>query len=282
MSSATPRPHACVVLAIDPGATSGWAIPHQCVLLHNVRVSDVTLIESGVARTAAERAYAVSRVVEASRIYGVPIAVVAEKWSSHGAFGGARTQRGLGAAWGAWREQLELAGIPKRRVIRVLAGPAPDGGTYATVAITFYETHEDFMAGRGKPLTATNGPPVTLTRDDIERVATEVAAAHGMSLYSIERDTDGGGDDEGGWFVRIDNDEARALAYIECDESAPNATSELRRACAARIPDDSVGGTTALVRIEPPRGCDSCGNVMLRSERYRCGFCGHVHAMVRT
>lgn len=35
-------------------------------------------------------------------------------------------------------------------------------------------------------------------------------------------------------------------------------------------------------RIAPPHACEGCGYVLLRSERWKCGACGHVHGTTRT
>ncbi len=111
----TPKPHACVVLAIDPGATSGWAV------LFPVRGQVIEWAEYGSERTSERRRYAVLRAGEIAQTDNLPLIVTAETWSAHGAFGGARTQRGLGEAWGRWAEQIEEAGIPDRRIVRVLS-----------------------------------------------------------------------------------------------------------------------------------------------------------------
>ena len=44
---------------------------------------------------------------------------------------------------------------------------------------------------------------------------------------------------------------------------------------------DSAIAALTVRSVAPPHACESCGYVLLRAERYRCGFCGHVHARVR-
>lgn len=101
-------PHEVVVLAIDPGEKAGAAV------LVRGRVTDVLAIRPGAEPLAVELAKTVARDA------ALPLVVVAEKWSNHGVFGGARTQRGLGAAWGRWDGALLAGGIPRRVVVRVL------------------------------------------------------------------------------------------------------------------------------------------------------------------
>lgn len=105
-------PHACVVLAIDPGAVSGWAI---------LRVGE--LERYGLAEDAGARGHAVAEAMRIARDRCHVLIVVAEKWSA----GGERTDRrmthvtwmGLSKQWGKWEVALELAGHPMRRVVRV-------------------------------------------------------------------------------------------------------------------------------------------------------------------
>lgn len=102
-------PHLCVVLGIDPGATSGWA-----VVLRGEPTGDI-----GKARTAAERANAINVARECAQTAGLPLIVVAEKWSA-GGWASHTTLLGLGAAWGVWRESLRECGVPESRIVRVL------------------------------------------------------------------------------------------------------------------------------------------------------------------
>lgn len=103
------HPHACVVLAVDPAAKSGWAV-----------FVNGAYVESGIAMTHVDRLDAAARaLVEAAR-RELPLAVVGEKWPTGGPFGGHRTQSGLSEQWGLWRAALEQTEVPKSRILRVL------------------------------------------------------------------------------------------------------------------------------------------------------------------
>lgn len=100
-------PHQCVILAIDPGQSSGWAIA----------VSGRPTVW-GRASTHAERSAACELAdVEADR-HDMALVVVAEKWTA-GGWASHTTLLGLGAAWGAWRSAIEEAGIKRSRIVRV-------------------------------------------------------------------------------------------------------------------------------------------------------------------
>lgn len=101
----TPLP--VVVLGLDPARVSGWAI-----------LVDGQLAASGTARSASERAQVVSTAQTASEAHQRRLVVVAERWLT-GGWASFDAIAGLAAAWGAWREALEIAGHPKRRVVRV-------------------------------------------------------------------------------------------------------------------------------------------------------------------
>lgn len=100
--------HACVVLAIDPGRISGWAV-----------FVDGEYTASGVAKRHQDRLEAATMAVVAAEQWHLPLVVVGEKWTPGGKFAGARTMAGLGASWGLWTAVLEEAEIPKARMIRV-------------------------------------------------------------------------------------------------------------------------------------------------------------------
>lgn len=100
--------HRCVILAIDPGKTSGWAL-----------FVDGEYTASGIAKKHAERLEAATMATVAADQWHLPLVVVAEKWTPGGKFAGARTMAGLGASWGLWTAALEEAEIPKARVLRV-------------------------------------------------------------------------------------------------------------------------------------------------------------------
>lgn len=102
------HPHPYVVLAIDPGKVSGWAI-----------FVEGQHVGSGVARDYADRNNAARLAAKAAETANRPLVVVAEKWTPGGRFAGARTMAGLGAAWGLWLAALEVAEVPVSRVLRV-------------------------------------------------------------------------------------------------------------------------------------------------------------------
>ena len=100
--------HPCVVLAIDPGKVSGWAVLARGVLT-----------ASGTARTHVDRRDAVSSATRTAHEASLPVIVVGEQWTPGGKFAGARTMAGLGAQWGLWQAAFEELAVPKRRVLRV-------------------------------------------------------------------------------------------------------------------------------------------------------------------
>ncbi len=102
------HPHPYVVLAIDPGKVSGWAL-----------FIEGDYITSGTARDYADRNNAARLGADAADTSKRPLVVVAEKWTPGGKFAGARTMAGLGAAWGLWLAALEVAEVPVSRVLRV-------------------------------------------------------------------------------------------------------------------------------------------------------------------
>lgn len=116
--SASLTPHDAVVLAIDPGASSGWAIFDRgqlvtCghTLTHEERAAACILAEL-TAGGRGERA-------------GAPLVVVAEKWTASRSAArarrmNARTIEGLGKAWGLWLAAIESElEVPRRRILRV-------------------------------------------------------------------------------------------------------------------------------------------------------------------
>lgn len=106
----SPRKLPCVVLGIDPGAVSGWAV-----------MSPGELHGSGQGRLASRHALELADVVSVER--QLPLVVVAERWMARmDRRRGGYTQQGLGAAWGRWQQVLEDAGHPKRRTLRVDLG----------------------------------------------------------------------------------------------------------------------------------------------------------------
>lgn len=115
---ASHEPHACVILAIDPGASSGWAI-----------FDGGRLVTCGHAQTQDERigACLLAEVTAGGRgaRAGAPLVVVAEKWTANRSAArdarmNAQTNQGLGQAWGLWLAAIETElELPKRRVLRV-------------------------------------------------------------------------------------------------------------------------------------------------------------------
>ena len=94
-----------LVLGIDPGKVSGWAIVN----------AGEELIGCGTEVTAV----GLVAVVESALIIGGPkVVVYAEKWTA-GGWRSAASMMGLGAKWGAWEHAMEVEGIPARRVLRV-------------------------------------------------------------------------------------------------------------------------------------------------------------------
>lgn len=100
--------HDCVILAIDPGARSGWSISARGKYR-----------DSGVAIRHEQRFDACNQAVRLAAAESLPLVVVAEKWTHGGPYGGPRTMCGLGKSWGLWCAALEMAWIPKSRVLRV-------------------------------------------------------------------------------------------------------------------------------------------------------------------
>lgn len=104
MTSALPA----LVLSIDPGQTSGWAVAW------NGRVT-----VAGSARTASVRAGIVTAAVRDASDAGLPLIVVREDWSVGGIRMTPATMLGLGAQWGRWAEHLDLHDVPAKNVVRV-------------------------------------------------------------------------------------------------------------------------------------------------------------------
>lgn len=106
------KPHACVLLPIDPARVSGYGILHSGKLLVSGASSDDLVFRHVVEQAKAE---AVER--------GLPLIVVAETWTAGRDGRDARmriqTVLGLGAAWQRWASALSEVGIPKSRILRV-------------------------------------------------------------------------------------------------------------------------------------------------------------------
>lgn len=119
--------HDCVILAIDPGNVSGWAIvsPRRATMDrdHVVSVFPGQTVWSGKSAEGPKNA-----IVEMARDVSTddvkrPLVVVAETWTTGNPVYDRRmraaTLLGLGAAWERWRAALEEVGVPKSRVLRV-------------------------------------------------------------------------------------------------------------------------------------------------------------------
>lgn len=100
------KPHAAVILALDPATKSGWAI-----------FSRGRLLGSGVARDASDRFEVLEAAAEIGADEELPVIVVAETWSC-GNWKSWDAIAGVHQAWGRWAEQLELGGFDA--VVRVL------------------------------------------------------------------------------------------------------------------------------------------------------------------
>ena len=102
----------CVILAVDPAATSGWAL------------WDGSEWTTGVANTWVDRADAVMDAWSFDAVAGPvegrdrPLVVIAETWP--GLRGSALA--GLGAQWGKWLAELERIDVPEKRIVRVDTG----------------------------------------------------------------------------------------------------------------------------------------------------------------
>lgn len=95
-----------VVLAVDPAATSGWAV-HVDGEWH-----------TGVAESWRARRLAAYDGWECARRLDRPLVIVAETWP--GLRGTALA--GLGAQWGRWLAELERLDVPEKRIVRVDTG----------------------------------------------------------------------------------------------------------------------------------------------------------------
>ena len=101
------KAHRCVVLAIDPGKVSGWAL-FLCG----------RLIAVGTVRKASELQKVIDDAQQLAHKESLRLIVVAETWEA----GGWKSHKqliGMGASWGRWALALELAGHPVRRIVRV-------------------------------------------------------------------------------------------------------------------------------------------------------------------
>lgn len=112
----------CVVLSIDPGATSGWAL-----------WDDECGWTTGLAFTWDERRDAACQAYTLARAANCPLVVVAETWRNTRPKNGRPfplpTAIGLGAQWGLWLAELQRLDVPEKRIVRV------DTGTWGQVVL---------------------------------------------------------------------------------------------------------------------------------------------------
>lgn len=113
-------PHDCVILAIDPGSVSGWAIvsPRRAT----VHARQPVTVWSGCSSDGPKN-HVVEMARDAANDVKRPLIVVAETWTTgnreHDRRMKAAVLLGLGAAWGRWYDALDAVGVPKTRILRV-------------------------------------------------------------------------------------------------------------------------------------------------------------------
>lgn len=116
-------PLPCVILAIDQAAVSGWAIWAQGKLM-----------QSGYTKTIPQQAPVVADALELAALQSLPLVVVFEDHSDIPLQARTRQDQfrrgetperntatilGMGAARGRWETTLALAGVPRRRWLKV-------------------------------------------------------------------------------------------------------------------------------------------------------------------
>ncbi|MCK6552685.1 hypothetical protein L6R52_43080 [Myxococcota bacterium] len=107
-------PHACVILAIDPGRVSGWAILERGVLVVLDGRPAVGSLRDDDARG---RSSVVELAMSRAASVGLPLMVVAEKWLMHGM--SHDSFAGLAASWGRWDDTLASWHVARSHVVRV-------------------------------------------------------------------------------------------------------------------------------------------------------------------
>jgi len=114
-------PHDCVILAIDPGRVSGWAIVSPRRAATDTRQS--VTVWSGQTSDGPK-----NHIVEMARDAATndvmrPLIVAAETWTTgnreHDRRMKAAVLLGLGAAWQRWVDAFDEIGLPKSRIVRV-------------------------------------------------------------------------------------------------------------------------------------------------------------------
>lgn len=125
------RPWPVAILALDPSKSCSGA-----ALLLPSHLLDVVVLPEERAKPTREHSVVWAHDVSGARrekrmleliagaqqyasLRGLPLVVVAEKWTGHGKFGGARTQRGLGEGFAEWRMALAVRGFHSE-IVRVV------------------------------------------------------------------------------------------------------------------------------------------------------------------
>lgn len=106
-------PHAgltwpCVVLGIDSGAESGFAL----AVPRSGQIPPRVTLSGQVAVNEPRRRQTVVRLAfQTAARFGLPLAVVREDWTPGGKFDSVRNATGLGARWGWWDEHIRMAAL---------------------------------------------------------------------------------------------------------------------------------------------------------------------------
>lgn len=104
------KQHQCIVLSVDQGIRSGWAVfkPGQ-------------LVKSGKAINHTQRVAAMFAAQEVATSTELPLVVVLEGHDQLPASMGANTATliGLGASRGRWQEVAEMRGVSQKRIVEI-------------------------------------------------------------------------------------------------------------------------------------------------------------------
>lgn len=114
-------PHDCVILAIDPGRVSGWAIVSPRRAATDTR-QPVTVWSGQTTDGPKNHIVEMARDIATNDVMR-PLIVVAETWTAgnreHDRRMKAAVLLGLGAAWQRWVTAFDEIGVPKSRIVRV-------------------------------------------------------------------------------------------------------------------------------------------------------------------